>query len=434
LPLALAMPGTAFASKALDNATGLDQSFTSGYTSRAFAEDLHYQQAYGNYLQEKKVSTDWIITKVFSPSVTYDSNVTSTRNDPKDDIIYGYTGTVGVARQLKKVFISSFYTVAGTQNVEQEESNVVNHSFGQEVRYIGNRVNVSFTNSFTPSSQYSTGERTELQVDNKTKVTTVADNASLVVGYRVSPKTKVDWNLGYRLFYFPVAQTSAAVNGFSEYTITTGPQLTYQILPKTNLSAAYSFERSYFYEGGEFSSKSDTITIGTTTRVTPKISVSGSVGYTMRSYDNNVLAFNSLNLNLGGTYRLTEKVFWSLGYQSNTSEDFDALLGENKTQDNYSYVTNLSWRISGRMSANLGGSIIVTSKEGFITLPDPDNSTLAFTRELENIAYEWDASWDWTPAPYVSFKLGYRYLNQNSSFVDFEFDDQRFLGSANCRF
>ncbi len=424
----------AYASKLLDNSSGFDESFTTGYAARAFAEDFLYQQAYGSYLLDTKKQHEWIVTKTFSPSITYATNVSGTRRDAKDDIIYGYSSGVGVARQFKKIFISTFYSVAGTQNVEQEESNTVNHSFGQSATYTGNRIGVTFSNTLQPAATYATGERTELDVNNQQKVVTWADNANLNVAYKVSPKTKVDYNLAYKLYYFPVAQNSTTVNSFSEYTFTMGPRMTYQILPKVSIFTSYEFARSYFFEGGDFSSKSDTVNIGGSVKITPKMSANASLGYSMLSYDTNVLGFDSVTLSYGLTRRLTQKIFMSAGYSTSTTEDFDALAGQNKTQLTQNYLTNLSWKITPRASLAAGASMIINSKEGFITLRDPDNETLTFTREQEDVTYEWNTTYSWNPAPYVGFVFGYRFINNNSSFVDFESDDQRIFTQANCRF
>ena len=442
--LVLLEPKTAHAFSAdLDSLSGTNQSFTDDFSERSYGQRFYTTTEKDiNRVKEPSVfltSADkggalWQARGGTSANVVYDSNVEGAYNDERNELIHSYAANWGLTRREHRTFFSTFYNIDATKNVVIEKNDAVNHKITSEYRYKGSKFRAELTNTFTPGTDYATGNRTELEVAGRKKVRTIADNAQLNLMYTYSPKTELSMLLGYDNFYFPIVDNSEEVNGFSSITYRVAPRINYKWTPKTSLHAAWPWYRTYYYQSGENNSSGFTPSVGIATKLGSKTAAGFDIGYQYRSYQQNILPIDGLTLSAGLYRQLFAKVGGSVYYTRSTTEDFDSLEGQNRSTVTDFYGMNLGWKISKKVEVQLDASMGFDSKEGFITLPDPENPAINFVREQEDVTYQWGIDWNWEPRKYVNFKLGYKYLNKNSSFKDFEYEDHKVVASVNSHF
>ncbi len=424
------------ASERIDAFSGADQSFSAGYQETRFAEDFHLREAYGPLLTEQLSTVDtWQFKKDISVGFTYDSNIFSSRNDPKDDIFYTYSPTLGVRRKGHKSYIENFYTLSYVDYVEDQKLSRPNQKNTTKMEYKTDKLSINVSNVFEPNTAYAIGERTELKAAETSKVITYTDDANMEINYKITPKTSFDFDWNYKIFYFPVSGNSLAANSFSSQTHIFTPGLFYQITPKTSVFAKYGFEIVDFFQGGGFASKAMSTTVGVAGKITPKTGLSASLGYKTRKYNETSLGnFEGYTFRAAVSRRFLPKIAGTVSYSRDTQEDFSIQGSRSTSQEVEFFGLNLTWFLYPHLTLDGGASAGFNSRQGLFTKVDPENSTLTFTRPEETHFYEWNLNLNWHPRPFVEFFIGYKYFNHGGTFKGFQYDDQRLTATGSLRF
>lgn len=422
------------ASITIDSMTGEEQPFTAGYSEKSFAQSFHSSSTYK--IEKLRLPKNaWVFRKDFAFSALYDSNISATRQTPKDDMIYGYSPTFTLSRRLKYINLQILYNLSYSDHVENHKSDHTNHTQLTSINFKRNRWTINFTNSFKPDTAFATGEKTELDTTNSGRVISYADGLVTSISYDFSKKTKLsfDYNLG--VFYFPEKDNSSSAPGQSTATHKFTPKLSYAITPRLGIYTSYEHEKVDYYLGGAHSSKANSGHIGITGKLTEKVSANADFGYRKREYTNSeTLSNDGLVIQAGINRKITNKISGTLSMTHDVGENFDAIQSQKLYETTDFYGLNLSYLFSPKLHFDFSGNYGIISKEGPITLTDIENPTLTFTREQEDIFIDWSGTLSWSPRPYTSFLLGYKAFKKNSSFKNFEFDDKKVVASGNIKF
>ena len=435
--------------KQIDYGRGANQAFTAGYSSRIFADQFHdqttyeaaetYRDAYESYERIKKLS-EWKWIRGLGFSTTYDSNVFASRQDPLNDTLFSYNPLIGVSRNEKFLSFLVLYQPAYIQYQKNVQLSRWNHEMTTDVGLHLQRLKrlkVKVKNSFKPDTTYEVGERGELKSPGSSQVTTYSDNGEIKAIYDVSSKTQLLLTYNASLYYFPAKSNSgsSSIQSFSSLTQSWTPSVSYRILPKTSVHADYLYQTSEYLKGGRFGSQNSMITVGIAGPMSGKTAYTVDVGFSERTYDDATIpTANGLNLKTAISRKFTPKISGTLAYTRDINEDFDQTQSQSFQRSTDFYSVNATWLFRPRVRVDGQASIVVNSKEGFITLADTENPKLLFTREEEDVIYQYGVDVIWKPSKAWSVSVSYRYFNKNSSFKTFEYDRQTVLGTVGMTF
>ncbi len=436
--LCLFFSTTSFAARPEEFGSGLDQSFSAGYSQKSFAQSFHGSAFEEPTEEEGKESGEtWQVLKGFNFSTVYDSNIFLTRDKEKDDEILIYTPSIGFVRKGRNNLLRTLYDLSYSEYIENGKLSRFNHSWTTELKYRFPKLKIDFYNNFKPDTAYAIGERTELRSAESSKVITYADDALGQIDYGVTAKTHILYTQRYNVFYFPAASNAPLTNRYSSQTHGFNPRVTYQLTPKTDVYADYEFDTSDFFQGGGYSSDSDVVGAGVNRKITPNTKASLELGYRWRDYHDNDNAQDekAFQFKAAVSQRLTTKTsvtFWATRGLQEDLANITSTLSANRIV--FYYGANLTWQISRVIDFQSGMSIGYDKKDGHITQTDPDNSKLAYTRSLDNNFYESNVSLNWSPRPYVSATVGYKYFKKESTFKNFEYDDHKVVAAIRLKF
>jgi len=434
----LCLSKTSFAARADEFNSDLDESFSAGYSQKSFAQSFH-STAFDEPVEEtnKESWETWRFFKGFNFSTTYDSNIFLSRINQKDDESLIYTPTIGFARKGRYDYFQTFYDLSYVEYIENGKLSRFNHSIISQFGYYFPKLKIGVYNTFRPDTAYSIGERTELRSAEASRVIAYSDNALGKIDYELTSKVRLLYKQRYILFYFPTSSNNSIINKFSSQTHIFNPRISYRMAPKTDIYADYEFDTADFFEGGVYSSKSHVASVGITNQILPKTSVTLELGYRWRDYNNNDAAQDegAYQFKAAASQQLTHKTSITLWATRDFEEDLDNItstLSANRVV--YYYGANLTWQISRHVDFQSGMSIGYATKDGYLMQTDPDNSSLSFTRRLNNDFYESNVSLNWNPRPFVSATVGYKYFKKDSSFKNFDYDDHKVITSLKFKF
>ncbi len=427
-----------FAARPEEFGSGLDQSFSAGYSEKSFAQSFHsaaFEGPTGDTGGENPETWRWLTG--FNFSTVYDSNIFLTRNGEKDDEIFTYTPTVGFVRKGSHDFLRTVYDLSYVEYVENGKLSRFNHSVMSELKYQFPKLKIDFYNSFKPDTAYAIGERTELRSAESSKVTTYNDDALARIEYEMTAKTHLIYTQRYHVFYFPVRENTLLTHSYSSQSHAFNPKIAYQLTPKTDVYADYEFETVDFFERGVYSSDSDLVRAGVNRKITPNTKAGLEFGYRWREYHNNDKAKdeNAYQFKAAVSQRLTYKTAVTLWAARGLQEDLanvTSTLSVNRLI--YYYGANLTWQVNRVIDFQSGVSVGYDTKDGTITRTDPEDPTAVFTRPLNDHFYESNISLNWSPRPYLSGTVGYKYFRKESSFKDFEYDDHKLIAAIRFKF
>ena len=415
-----------FSADLSERSAGTDQSFVAGSSLRAFTGAIHGE---GQLPASSEVEgLDWVLSKRLEILTAYEGNVFSARTDAKDDMITTYSLPLTLSRRGKNNLAQLFYTVSAVRYVENSELSRVQHSMGSKISYKTDKFNFILDEKFAPSTAIAVGEKTELKTAGASQVTATNNSLYTTMSYVLSSKTMAAFSYGNYVYYFPRNENSVGVANFSTQTHSFGPTLTYFWTPKTTLSTTYRCQVvDYFVGTGAFDSVSNEWLVdverklGDKTRLTLEMSLidrnyrhiptEKKIGYSARAAISN---------------RLTSKVLLTLAASRNTlTESLDTEKSPFLVETSDDVGLKMTWEATKHLSADLGLSAGLITREGLATFRDPDNSTLTFTREANDDFYQLKCGGHWTPRPFVTFSIAYYYFNRNSSFKNFEYYNHR---------
>lgn len=435
-------------SELIDEASGINQTFTAGYASEKFGDRFHdEQQKYGTpeaevtpFLTTKEAQGTgalWAPHGTFKYASTYDTNIEGTYNDARGDVVNAYTARWGLSRRHQRSFLSAFYGLTYSRYISFDKLNAYTQEQNTVFKYKWTRASVDIQNSFQPSSAYATGERGELDSDGRHRVTAISDNAQVDLDYVVSPKTTVGTHYNYKIFYLPAAANndSAAVNAFSSQTHLLGPSISYKITPKTTVRADYRYEAVDFYLAPGPDEHSHLVYGTVTSRLTDKTGVTASAGVRFRGFkDDNTPSATNPTFGAGVFHKISDKVSTSVFYTQDTTTDYDGEAGQSNQQTSDFYGVNLSYAITPKLSVDTEASVQYMQKDGDITQVDIENPLQSYTRTDESEIYQWSVLLNWRPRKFVDFSLGYKFQNRNASFKQSESEGHKVLLSVNSHF
>jgi hypothetical protein len=447
----------AVAFQELDQASGVGQQYTRGYDTRTLGEQFHRDEylavegtPYTSIVQydeapesaivpegsEPKAGEAWLYSRSFRTSAVYDSNVDSTPTDPKDDMIYTYSGSFGMQKRQKTYYVQMFYNVAYSHQIEDEKEGNLSYSQTTAWGYKFDRITINLSNTITPQEKVAVGQRTELG-DSSSTVQPISDNAHFDINYKVSPKTTASFLYDYSLEYFPEADNSAEAVAFGNQSHSFGPRVTYQVTPKTSVYVGYRWTTEDFFEDSKFREWTETLTLGIRGVINPKTSYSVDSGYKTRVYkDDEFGDSDGFSVRLGLFRKITPKIFGSIYARVDTTDaSIDTESASVRQRLEHAYGANLTWRIRPKLSmfaeADVTFDMLEDSEE---TLADFENPSRFYTRSDENELYHWAVGLRWVPKRNLGFLLAYDYENSNSTFKNFEFEKHRVIASGELRF
>ncbi len=447
----------AFAFTSIDSFSGVDQSFTDGFSFRSTAEKGHdnfaFREERERSQKEEKSAKDykdsereWRFHKLFQTGVLFDSNPESSQHDPDGDLVYGYNSSLGMSRRSENVFFSLFTNNSYSDYVENQKNSRYSNSENMQYNLNFKRLKINISDSFKPDTALAVGERTELLPGgeassasdlSKRKVYTYSNSLNIDSSYTLSPKTSLTYNHIYSYYYFPVAGNSETTNSFSSKTNTFRPGVTYKIRPKVNVFANYALEMIDYFEakGDTLHPQTHTFSTGLDWKMNPKTGLGFSVSYLLRDYlTDHIKNIDGLVLTWSVSRQITQKIFATASFSKDVQQSLDQSMNSSLQEDKYFYGLNLTWKITQKMFLSGQVSAQLNSREGFVTLRDVDNETLTFTRPMEDQSYRWGLGFNWNLKKDLIITLLYEFLNHNSSFKNFEYEDHRALAAVNFKF
>jgi len=445
---------SAWAVQRFENLTSVSQAYTTGYEHRVFTEtsQTEAKEAFRPeaerereaVISEEEAERDkdiWRYRHSITHGSTYDSNNGSDRNDPKDELSHFEALYLGMTRRQEHSYVDLFYSVAYTHQVGDEKSNDLLHTPGITWGYNLGRLNLTFSNTFSPKKSSVPGDREELAAvasSTTQRVTAVSDTFSADAAYRFSPKLNMSFKFATALSYLPTASNALGASNFSTLNYTYTPSLTYRWTPKTQFALSWPYDVADYYRGGFLGSKTSTPTIGITTLFRAKTRLSAQAGWWNIDYDRHELATQDGFLySLALSRKLTPKITATASMTSRPAADvlssnaLDPAVGSSRTT---SYGLDLEWELRRNFSLAAGVSAGYYESDRLVTRTDFDNPTQTFTRYNETQLYEWSASLNWAVRPDWTALLGYQYTNQNASFTDNETQNYRTVASLSGQF
>ena len=436
--LVLTPQNTSLAARATEFESGLDQTFSAGYSQQSFADSFHSTAFEEPAAEEDKAGWDhWTFYKGFNFSTTYDSNIFLAHADEVEDGILTYTPTIGISRGGRYDYFQTFYDLSYVEYIDNGKLSRFNHSLTTRMGYRFPKLKVDIYNNLKPDTAYSTGERTELRSAETSRVITYSDHLLARADYELTEKTRLSYTHRYILYYFPSSSNSISTNNFSSQTHIFSPRISYRISQKTDIYAQYDLETADFFEGGLYGSRSHVASAGISGKLAPKTSVNFGLGYRWRDYGNQTAAQNEEDFQWKAaiSQRITNKISATLWAARDLQEDLaniSSTLSANRLV--HFYGLNMTWQATRHIDLQTGMSVGYDEKEGLVTITDPDNSRLTLTRQLEDNFYEGNISLNWNPRSFVAVLVGYKYFKKESSFKNFEYDDHKAVASIRLKF
>ena len=429
----------------IEEASGPLQIWGPGYTQRTYGETYHATELSGvkevtleepsyEYEEKERIPEIWRIYRSAGFSTEYDSNIFGSRIDPIGDFIYTWRGRFGLGRREKRYYIKMFYDISYYRYAQWGKENNYNHSQTTEFGYTFNRLTINFSNTCSPHRNVVVGENTWLGAAGD-RTTSVSDSAGIDINYKVSPKTTASFLYYYSLTSYPPGSNTAQAVQFGNQTHTFGPQISYQVTPKTLVYSRFLLETIDYFGDQQWKYWSNYPSVGIATRLNPKTSFSFDAGYRTWNYKDSFFGdVNGLDLRAAIFRRITPKISGSIYASRSTDQDFDANRGGSLTRLTEGYGVNLGWALSPKMSLDVQADVTYYSGEGYQIVIDPDNSTNRWTQETGNQNYHWAVGWNWHPRPFMSFFLGYDYTNYNDNLVYGAYEKHRAVGSIDIKY
>jgi hypothetical protein len=425
-----------FGLQRIDELGGVQRIYEAGYAPRTYGEAFHVTEVSGppteSPYETEEAPDVWRLYRSIRSSANYDSNIFSSRNDPRDDIVYVYEGNIGLSRSQKTYYVRLFYNAGYVQNIENEESNGYYHSQRTEFGYRFDRLSINANNTISPRTRIAVGERTDLG-DRGTTISPVTDGAHVDLNYKFSPKTTAFFLYNYGLFYTPHEPPG---EGSNSQTHEFGPRIRHALTPKTSIFAEYKWSVIQYIDDQSTKSWTETARAGISGRLNPKTSYGFDVAFPVRTYKSSEFGdIEGIALGWNLFRKVTPKLAGSIyGSWNNTLEDLDISRSSSLTRSSETHGVHLTWQATPHLSVFADASATFLWGEGFIMKEDPENGTLAFSRTPAEDIYRWGVGLNWAPKRYLSVFFGYDYLNHNESFSNDEFDRHRAVGSAEVVF
>ena len=384
------------------------------------------------------------IEKAFAFSTEYDSNVFLRRNDPKDDVSFIYTPSVGIVRGRKgetKSYLQTFYNLTYVDHVEYQKLSRFNHQILSKIGWRTDKLRVDISNDARPYSAKSAADRTELHSSTTAQVIDHSDTFRLSVAYDVTPKITLSHAYGYAIDYFAASsnENNRGVEHSSEQVHSFNPRISYAWTAKTTLYTDYQFKMSDFFRGGQFASKTQTFNFGLNHVFSLKTALNTQAGWAFNDFnEDGIRSGNGFVYRAAVIHKFSEKLSGTLYTAKSLGKSYEAagatIFTESLNVDIYSGGVALGWAVTPSMNLKTGFKALFTHRDGYITLTDTENPSLSFTREHEDEIYAWNVDWSWVPKGSWAYYLRYELYNHNASFKNFEYTAYSLLGSLQYTF
>jgi len=426
---------SASALQQMEDFAGTQRRFEPGYAPRLYGTTFHVTEVKGAPTESPYATGEapevWRQYRSLRFSTNYDSNIFSSRNDPKDDMIYVYEGKIGIERSQKTYYVRLFYNIGYVENIENEKGNSYYDSQQTEFGYRFDRLSINVSNTISPKTRIAVGQRTELGAPGAT-ISPITDHARVDFNYKFSPKTTASFLYDYALFYTPHELSDSS---FNSQTHDFGPRITYALTPKTTIFAEYHWRTIIYFEDQEFRQWTQTLRAGISGRVSPKTAYTFEAAFPVRDYKSPLDTLEGAALRGSIFRKLTPKLSGSIyGSWDNSVEDLDTTRSEDRVRTSETYGLKLTWQATPRVDVFADASATFQWSDGFETQIDPYNDTLSFTRSSADDIYQWGVGLNWTPKRYLTIFLGYDYVNHNASFTNDEYDRHRAQVEAEVTF
>ena len=431
------------------------------------------------------------VRKSFRVDTLYDTNIFTTRNDPKDELLFLYQPSLGfeLGREGEtRAFLSTFYNIAYADYAKDHNPDHLNQEHTVTMGLRGKKVAIRLSNQFQPNTAF----QTDLFTGNLQQVVAYSDNADATLTYHWTPKIDLAATYNYSVFYLPVLsgggdtvldQGNKALQGLSYQQNGISPKITYEMNAKNTLNFDSSFSVSDYFQGAGYSAKTYKVSGGFLHRLTSQTDISGGLGYTWKDYllpiyptlkgetwnielwhqlapktdvrlkveyavkDDLLPIFSASTTTASSTtplasttwtaiarHEFSPKLVLTLTAGEGTNSTFDFTRFDSNTNiltavsDNYG--ADLRWFMTPRMSVDGYMNVTLNSGDKLSTFVDPDNPTLSFTRTLEQQIYRWGFAWRWQRGPVWSYYLTYQSFTEQASFKNLEYDDEKLSGSV----
>lgn len=439
--------------------------FEPGAEQRRYAENFELNsfldENQQKELQEEEENPEWKVLKGFALKTNYVSNLFGSRLDAEDDFIVSYSPTIGVGKKVGKKYVTLFYNLSYDQYTRHEEENRLRHGISSDTSWnfeifpfrTGKKLQIYVKDSLVPDVSLNLADAGTTSGGGRKAVVTLTNSFSLELVYPVSPRTNLSYTQGWDALIFDASTVASSpavvttttdtttptepIDSLNSNTYTFTPKVSYAVTPKLDVYTRYTHEIAV-YQDPRLDYDSDTLAVGIAGRINSKTSLSIDLGQKskQRSIMASIPATESFIYKAALVRRLTPKISANIYTTHDLTDSLGSFLtglgGDETTEDIYGI--KLTWKPSAYMSWGLGGSVVLREAAREQTLPDLDNPSAIYTRAKADEIYKWDLTWTYRPRHYLSFLVSYKFLNKNSSFKDFEYEDNQLSSTVRMQF
>ena len=373
----------------------------------------------------------------------YDSNLFYDHNDPKDDLIYLYSPSLGFElgkAGVTRGFLTTYYDMTYANYSENHKLSRLNHAHSVAMGFHAGKFDFRLTNLFQPASAHETGARTELASAGNNQAIAYSDTATAGITYHWTPKVALSGDYQYTVYYFPASSSAGrGIRRFSNQQHGISPRITYQVTPKTSVDFGGVFTTTDYFSNGDKSSKTYGVSAGFGHRLTPKTDIGFQMGYDTQDYNLPIYpSAEGPKFSAILRHEFSPKLVGSISASHQLGEAFDlteeALEATSFRTAADNYRADLAWEINPRMTLGAYAALQANARDGLYTFADPENPAAVSTSTLEDQIYTSGIRWKWKPRTGWTYFLAYDFLEKFSSFKEESYDDHKVGGSARVIF
>jgi hypothetical protein len=367
---------------------------------------------------------EWVpglkLSPFFSEKVEYESNVFQVPSHSQDDVIFRTIPGLVVDYTFGPHSVSAGYRAEILNYVKLTDQNTVNHFATGLLRLDFPRTLLTLREDFARTNYPPGTELTGPVISNTNTLKPEAE-------YRLSPRFSLGLNYSWIHTTFDTQSIAALIDRDDQFI---GTSFFWKFVPKADLFVNYSYGWTTFATSsdGNRNYTSHNISIGLRGDITPKLSSSFQVGYTIEdpASDSSTSQSGYDGLIFGGdtTYRPTDRITLTLSVQQARQE---STFGTNPFYVTTNATLSAIYQILPKvtLTGRLGGGV-----NDYATKQFADGMT-DWRRDTFILA---GAQIDYDIRPWLRVGLEYSRTSRDSNFPSFRFVDDHVSGRATVQF
>lgn len=217
----------------------------------------------------------WRLRPGFEFRSAWDSNVfRETAGNRNEEIIFDYAPQIAIKRQGTRFSVYSDYELTYESYFRNENQSNFQHRTNNEVKFTGERLNVTASDRFAYLNGHASSELTDLN-----KFSTNDIHAEAI--YKLTPKVSVSALFNNNLLHF--LEDSLQAFSYSHYQY--GGRVYYHITEKTDVYVQGSGHVTDYYESNLYDSGGADVLAGARGKLTEKIGFDVNTGYKGQDYE-----------------------------------------------------------------------------------------------------------------------------------------------------